>query len=54
MIAVEGDWPPSRQVTRYIKGYEDSDMTTIDALKAFNRWQLGCGRTKKLLIWWTG
>ena len=38
MIAVEGDWPPSRQVTRYIKGYEDSDMTTIDALKAFNRW----------------
>ena len=37
-IAVEGDWPPCRQVNRYIKGYEDKKMTTRDALKAFNRW----------------
>ncbi|MBO1910037.1 erythromycin esterase family protein, partial [Microvirga sp. 3-52] len=38
IIAVEGDWPPSRQVNKYIKGYEDTKMTTIDALKSFNRW----------------
>jgi erythromycin esterase-like protein len=38
IIAVEGDWPPSRQVNKYIKGYEDTKMTTIEALKAFNRW----------------
>lgn len=38
LIAVEGDWPPSRQVNKYIKGYEDTKMTTKEALKAFNRW----------------
>lgn len=38
LIAVEGDWPPSRKVNKYIKGYEDTKMTTNEALKAFNRW----------------
>ena len=38
LIAVEGDWPPSRQINKYIKGYEDTKMTTKEALKAFNRW----------------
>ena len=38
LIAVEGDWPSSRRVNQYIKGYEDTKMTTKEALKAFNRW----------------
>lgn len=38
VIAVEGDWPSSRQVNRYIKGYEDEKKTPREILKAFDRW----------------
>ena len=27
IIGVEGDWPSSRHVNRYIKGYEDGNKT---------------------------
>lgn len=38
IIAVEGDWPPSRHVNRYIKGYEDANKNSRDVLKSFDRW----------------
>ncbi len=37
-IAVEGDWPSSQNVNRYIKGYGDEKKTAPDVLKAFSRW----------------
>ena len=37
-IAVEGDWPSSQHVNRYIKGYGKEKKTAHDVLKAFNRW----------------
>lgn len=38
IIAVEGDWPSSRHVNRFIKGQEDVNMTARQVLKSFNRW----------------
>ena len=38
IIAIEGDWPSSRHVNRYIKGYEDVKMTTRDVLNNLDRW----------------
>ncbi|NEU31798.1 erythromycin esterase family protein [bacterium LRH843] len=44
IIAVEGDWPASQKVNRYIKGYEENAKDAKDAkdakevLNAFNRW----------------
>ena len=38
IIAVEGDWPSSQHVNRYIKGYGDDRKNTREVLKAFNRW----------------
>ncbi|MGB3260756.1 erythromycin esterase family protein [Paenisporosarcina sp.] len=38
LIAVEGDWPSSQQVNRYIKGYSEGKEDVKDVLKAFNRW----------------
>lgn len=38
LIAVEGDWPSSQQVNRYIKGYLEEKEDVKDVLKAFNRW----------------
>lgn len=37
-IAVEGDWPDCYKLNRFVKGYDDQDKTTVDLLKAFNRW----------------
>ena len=38
IIAVEGDWPPSQHVNRYIKGYGEGRKDAREVLKAFNRW----------------
>jgi erythromycin esterase-like protein len=38
IIAVEGDWPDCYKVNRYIKGFDESDKSTTDILKTFNRW----------------
>lgn len=37
-IAVEGDWPDFYRVNRYIKHYENSDNSSVEVLKEFNRW----------------
>jgi erythromycin esterase-like protein len=38
LIAVEGDWPSTQQINRYIKGYGETEQTVQEVLKAFNRW----------------
>lgn len=38
LIAVEGDWPSTQQINRYIKGYDEEEKDVRDVLKAFNRW----------------
>ncbi|KOF11121.1 protein-L-isoaspartate O-methyltransferase [Planococcus glaciei] len=38
LIAVEGDWPSSRQVNRFIKGYGHGGKTAREVLQAFTRW----------------
>ena len=38
LIAVEGDWPSSQQVNRFIKGYGHSGKTAREVLQAFTRW----------------
>jgi erythromycin esterase-like protein len=35
---VEGDWPSSQQVNRYIKGYTEEEKDVHSVLKSFNRW----------------
>jgi erythromycin esterase-like protein len=37
-IAVEGDWPSSQHVNRYIKGYGEGKETVQQVLNAFRRW----------------
>ncbi|MFC5269633.1 erythromycin esterase family protein [Adhaeribacter terreus] len=37
-IAVEGDWPDSYLVNRYIKGYPDGSNSVQKLLQHFNRW----------------
>jgi erythromycin esterase-like protein len=37
-IAVEGDWPDSYQLNRYIKGYSKSGETAYKVLRNFERW----------------
>ncbi|MCW3051506.1 MAG: protein-L-isoaspartate O-methyltransferase [Chthonomonadales bacterium] len=37
-IAVEGDWPDSYRVNRYVKGYSDSGGNAREVLQAFARW----------------
>ncbi|KAA9340575.1 erythromycin esterase family protein [Adhaeribacter soli] len=37
-IAVEGDWPDSFLVNRYVKGYSDGSNTVHKLLQNFNRW----------------
>ncbi|PLS17166.1 protein-L-isoaspartate O-methyltransferase [Bacillus sp. M6-12] len=37
-IAVEGDWPASQQVNRYVKGYDHKFTNAEDALRSFQRW----------------
>lgn len=38
LIAVEGDWPSSQQVNRFIRGFNEAEEDVRDVLKAFNRW----------------
>lgn len=38
LIAVEGDWPSSQHINRFIKGYDEEENDVRDVLKAFNRW----------------
>lgn len=39
IIAVEGDWPSVQAVNRYVKGYEDGEVSASDVLKkSFHRW----------------
>ncbi|MCU0381339.1 MAG: erythromycin esterase family protein [Chitinophagaceae bacterium] len=37
-IAVEGDWPDAYRLNRYVKQYEDAGTSTLEVLRAFNRW----------------
>jgi erythromycin esterase len=37
-IAVEGDWPDSYRVNRYVKDYRDSGASAREVLHAFARW----------------
>lgn len=38
IIAVEGDWPSTQHINRFIKGYGEAEQTVQEVLKAFNRW----------------
>ena len=38
LIAVEGDWPSSQQVNRFIRGFDEVADDIREVLKAFNRW----------------
>lgn len=38
LIAVEGDWPSSQEVNRYIKGYGMAEKKPWEVLEAFKRW----------------
>jgi erythromycin esterase len=37
-IAVEGDWPDCYRINRFVKGYSDTGLKSIDVLKEFKRW----------------
>jgi erythromycin esterase-like protein len=38
IIAVEGDWPPSQSLNRYIKGHDHENKSASEVVQAFNRW----------------
>ncbi|CAH0346400.1 erythromycin esterase family protein [Bacillus sp. CECT 9360] len=38
IIAVEGDWPASQKLNRYIKGYDTDSNSAEEVLRSFNRW----------------
>jgi erythromycin esterase-like protein len=38
LIAVEGDWPSTQHINRFIKGSGEAEQTVQEVLKAFNRW----------------
>ncbi|WP_144510262.1 erythromycin esterase family protein [Bacillus sp. FJAT-22090] len=38
LIAVEGDWPSTQHINRFIKSYKDGPEGVKQALKAFKRW----------------
>lgn len=38
LIAVEGDWPSTQFINRYIKGYNDEPSDIRDVLHGFERW----------------
>lgn len=38
LIAVEGDWPSTQHINRFIKGFSDGQSSSQDVLKAFKRW----------------
>ncbi len=37
-IAMEGDWPDFYRVNRFVKNYDNSDISALNVLKQFNRW----------------
>lgn len=37
-IAIEGDWPDSYRLNRYVKDYADSGASAREVLGSFNRW----------------
>lgn len=38
LIAVEGDWPSTQHINKYIKSYGETEQNISDVLKSFNRW----------------
>ncbi|WP_409303864.1 erythromycin esterase family protein [Peribacillus sp. SCS-155] len=38
IIAVEGDWPASQSLNRYIKGHDNEHQSAAEVLRAFHRW----------------
>ena len=38
LVAVEGDWPSTQYINRYIKGYNDEPSDIREVLKGFERW----------------
>ena len=38
LIAVEGDWPSTQHINRFIKGYTEEQTNVKDILKVFKRW----------------
>ena len=38
LIAVEGDWPSTQQINRYIKGYGHAEQNIREVLTSYNRW----------------
>lgn len=38
LIAVEGDWPSTQHINRFIKGYKEGPVDVQHALEAFKRW----------------
>jgi erythromycin esterase-like protein len=38
LIAVEGDWPSTQHINRFIKGYTEEQTNVKTVLKAFKRW----------------
>ena len=38
LIAVEGDWPASQRVNKFIKGYDKHSKSARQVLQAFERW----------------
>lgn len=38
IIAIEGDWPPTHAVNRFVKAYDHTEQNSCDVLKAYNRW----------------
>lgn len=37
-MAVEGDWPDSYRLNRFIKGYDTNNKSVLKVLEEFNRW----------------
>lgn len=48
-IAIEGDWPDSYNVNRYVKGLPESGKTAYDVLYAFNRWPTWMWANKEVI-----
>lgn len=38
LIAVEGDWPSTQRINRFIKGYTEEQTNVKNVLKVFKRW----------------
>lgn len=54
LIAVEGDWPSTQHINKFIKGYKDGSVNVQDALKAFKRfpaWMWANEEIAKFITW---